>query len=109
MKMPLSKREKMRRRMREEMIIRAYPDEFYNLVSIGFTREQALKKIRGNKISSVAILQRRYEIDKDRPGVLGISLAGIKRTESVERWIDKMEKEGKLIDRGGILEFPIGR
>ena len=107
--MPLSKREKMRRRMREEMIIRTYPDEFCHLISVGFTRDQVLKKIRGNKISSVAILQRRYEMDKDRPGVLGISLADIKRTESVERWIDKMEKEGKLIDRGCILEFPIGR
>ena len=94
--------------MREEMIMRTHKDEFSHLMSVGFSKDQALKKIKGSKMSSVQLLQKRYEMDKEKPGVIGISLQGIKRTSIVDRWIDKMENEGKIIDRGYVLEFPVG-
>jgi len=100
-----SRKETYMKIKKEEEIIRLMPDQYNHLVSVGFTREQAINKLKKPK-TAVGKLEMMYERDVKRPGVTGISLQGIRRTRDVDKWINQMEKKGLVEDKTYMLKFP---
>jgi len=96
-----------KRQISDYQLIRRHLDKYNKLLAVGFTEEEALKKIKQDaSMSSLDKLVYRYEAYKNQPGVTSISLQGIRRTVDVDKWIkDKVEK-GLLIDRQFSLYYP---
>jgi len=101
--MTVSKKQRGRKRKSDLQLIYDRKDEYNHLISIGYTQEQAIKKLRNMApLSSLQKLELRYKNNFKSFGTSGISMKGIKRTKEVEQFI----KSHHLIDRGDTLYFP---
>jgi len=98
----------------EEKLIFQYPQLYKKYRSIGFPKEKAVQYIKkrvshqGTQQGGKALfqVQHRYQMNINKPGVSGISISDIRRTNAVNNWINTMEKEGAIIDKGHTLKFP---
>jgi len=102
---PRKKKKLIEKEKKEEELIRLLPEDFWKLKSIGFTKEQAIKRIK-KPFGSLDKLTIMYNRDVERPGIYGISMDNIRRTKDVEKWITEKEEQGLLEDRGDVLKFP---
>jgi len=96
-----------KRQISDYQLVRRHLDKYKQLLAIGFTESEALKKIKENaSMTSIDKLIFRYNAYKNQPGITSISLQGIKRTVTVEKWIDDKIEANLLIDRQFSLYFP---
>jgi len=104
--MSVSKKQRGRKRKSDLQLIYDRKDEYNHLISIGYTQEQAIKKLRNMApLSSLQKLELRYKNNFKSFGTSGISMKGIHRTKEVEKFINTHH----LIDRGDTLYFPANK
>jgi len=78
-------------------------EEYNHLISIGYTKDQAILKLRNSPpLNSLTKLKLRYQQSHKAVGTSGISMKGIQRTKDVEKFI----VHHHLIDMGDTLYFP---
>jgi len=97
-----------KRQISDYQLIRRHLDKYNQLQAIGFSPEEATKRIKKDAfMTSIDKLIFRYDSNKSQPGVTSISLQGIKRTAQVEKWIADKVKNNLLIDRQFSLYYPV--
>ena len=102
-----SKKRLRKRQISDYQLIRRHMDKYKQLLALGFTPDEATKKIKKDTtMSSIDKLIYRYTAYKTQPGISSISLQGINRTATVEKWIDDKVQANLLIDRKFSLYFP---
>ena len=75
--------------LRERRLIYENIDEYNHLISIGFTKDQAIKRLKSG--SGVDKIKKRIALAKKQFGVTGVSLSGIRNTKDVLSYIKKLE------------------
>ena len=92
-----SKTRRKNKLLSERRLIYENLKEYNHLISIGYSKENAIKKLKQKpKGSSVDKLKRRIELAKGQVGVTAVSLKGIRVTKDVEVYIKKIEKAGVI-------------
>jgi hypothetical protein len=90
----------------EYKLLNLYNSEYRQLRAVNFTHNQAVARIREqHSLSGIETLTRLYEKNIRIPGVTGISMRGIKKTEEVKEFI----KTHNLTERAGTLYFSKNR
>jgi len=102
----ISAKRKLKKLKREELLRRDVPDLYFKMVGRGYEKEKAIEKVK-NATTPLERLIQRYETNVKKPGVIAISLDGIKRTSKVDDWIEDMVEQGLLKDKGTSLVYPI--
>jgi len=104
-----SKTRRKNKALSERRLIYENLKEYNHLISIGYNKEQAIKKLKNKpKGSSVDKLKQRVKQTKDQFGVTAISLKGIRITKPVLDYIKKLEKTDVIehyIDGHDILKL----
>jgi len=75
--------------LRERRLIYENVKDYNQLISIGFTKEQAIKRLKSG--SGVDKIKKRISIAKSQFGVAGVNLKGIRITKDVQAYINKLE------------------
>jgi hypothetical protein len=101
----VAKKTKLKKLAKQEAFYRDFTDDIAEWQKKGFSKEQAIQQTKG-EVTAIDRLVQRYKNSVNVPGVIGISLQGIRRTKKVEGWIDDMEKKGMLMEKAGSLIFP---
>jgi len=98
----ISKKVRLNRQLKERQLISQNQSLYNKLKAVGYTHQQAIAKIKTTTSNtSLEKLKKMYQKNVKQPGVVGISMQGIRRTKEVENFI----KQKQLIDRGYVLFF----
>ena len=93
-----SKTVRRNKALRDRRLIYENVKEYNHLISIGFTKEQAIKRLRQQDKSSGGIekIKKRISLSKSQFGVTGVNLKGIRITKDVLTYIKKIETAGVI-------------
>lgn len=77
--------------MSESELILRRPAKYRKLINLRYTKTQAIKILRKEtKMDSLSKLQHRIGVARHQVGTTGVSLAGIRLTEKVKRYIKEL-------------------
>ena len=98
-----SKKRRTQKARSDRQLIYDRLEEYNHLISIGYSRDNAIKKLRSSPpLNSLEKLKVRYDKAFKTIGTQGISLKGIKLTKDVKQFI----KRHHLVKVGDTLYFP---
>jgi len=89
-----SKKRRKNKALSERRLIYENIQEYNHLISIGFTKDQAIKRLKSG--SGVDKIKKRIALAKKQFGVTGVSLNGIRITKDVLAYIKKLETAGVI-------------
>jgi len=91
--MTQSKKRRQKTWLSEKRLIYENSKEYNHLISIGYTRDQAIKKLKNKpKGTSVDKLRKRIDLAKSQFGITGVTLKGITKSKDVLDFIKTLEK-----------------
>jgi len=89
-----TKKQRTKSQISERRLITTNIEKYKHLISIGYNHDQAVNKLRKESIHMAGPekLRQRIMIAKDKFGVTGVTLAGIRLTKDVLAYIKELEK-----------------
>jgi len=93
-----TKKKRIKKQISERRLITSNIEKYKHLISIGYNHDQAVNKLRKEAIHMTGPekLRQRIMIAKDKFGVTGVTLGGIRLTKDVLDYIKDLEKDNVI-------------
>jgi len=91
-----SKKRMLKKQLFERQLILTEYNQYEKLISIGYTHDQAVSKLKKQPSSSLEKIKGHVDFAKNTFGRTGVSLKGTRMTSDVYKYIKQLEEEGEI-------------